>query len=318
MESFDKIKALIEASDTIALLPHVNVDGDAFGSCNAFANFLRKMGKSVDVVLEEETHLLKILDADCLVFDGFEKNYDAVFAIDCAGLDRLGKRAVLYKGKTACIDHHKTDGSFGDINHTESDSAATGEIIYCLMKYIDDSLIDTSIAEFIHMAIVSDSGCFKYSNTSERTHRIAGELLRFDGRFSVINRELFDTVSLKKLKIQSEAVNEMKITDDGKIAFYCLSYDRFCELGLSLGDVDFISNILKNIEGVSVGAFLREKEYGLYKVSLRTDESVDASVVAKAFDGGGHDRAAGFSVSGDLSEITERILDKIYSVREDI
>lgn len=316
MENFDKIKALINDSERIALLPHINADGDATGSCFALASALRKMGKYVDVIFEEFPHLTKILDGEYVVFDGEEKKYDAVFAIDCGDMGRLGRRNVLFKGRTACIDHHKTDGTFGDINHTEPDSSATGEIIYCLIKYIDPKLFDSQIAEYLHMAISADSGCFKYSNTSERTHLIAAELIKIGGNFARINQELFDTVSLKKLKIQSEAVNEMRVFGNGRVALYMLSYERFSELGLSLEDVDYISNLLKNIEGVSAGVFIREREDGVYKVSLRTDESIDASVVAKSFGGGGHDRAAGFSLSGDADEVIKRVSDAV--VKEDL
>ena len=163
------------------------------------------------------------------------------------------------------------------------------------------------------MAISADSGCFKYENTSARTHRIAAELIEIGGDFARINREIFDTVSLKKLKIQGEAVEELRMFSGGRFAMYYLSLERYNELELSLGDVDFVSNVLKNIEGVSVGAFIREKEPGLCKVSLRTDETVDASVIAKKFGGGGHNRAAGFAVSGDRCAVEKAVSDVILS-----
>ncbi len=317
---FDEIRKLIDNAVTVALLPHVNADGDATGSCFALASALRKMGKTVDVIFEEYPRMSEVVCGEYkLAGDGDTEDYDLVFAIDCGDLERLGRRAELFKGKTACIDHHNTDGKFGGVNFTDPTASATGEIIFGFIKYLDESLFDVYIAECLHMAIAADSGCFKYSNTTAKTHLIAASLHEIGGDFAEINREIFDTVSLKKLKIQSEAARDLEMYRDGRVALYYLSLDRFCELELSLGDVDFISNLLKNIEGVSVGAFIREKEPGLCKVSLRTDEMADASVIAKGFGGGGHNRAAGFTLCGEQEEVKKAVVEAILSeLGEDI
>lgn len=313
MDIFESIKATIDASQSIVLIPHINADGDATGSCFALAMFLKRLGKSVDVVFEEFPRLSSIVYHDFIVYDGEKRDYDLSVAVDCGDMGRMGSRAELFCGKTICIDHHKTNGNIGDINYVEPQSSSTGELIFELISHISPELLDRATAEAIYMAISADTGCFKYSNVSERTHKIAARLYEIGGDFSEINRKLFDTVPIRKMRFQADAVNAIEFYCENRVAMYYLSYEEYKERELTLGDVEFISSMLKTVEGVSVGVFIHEREPGEYKVSLRSDDALDSSVVASSFGGGGHSRAAGFSAEGNALELVESIIASIKS-----
>lgn len=311
MDCFEKIKSAFCKAESIVLIPHTNADGDATGSCFALAMFLEKYGKTVDVVFEEFPRLTKIIPYEYKVFDGRIKKYDLAVAVDCADLGRMGERAELFCGSTLCIDHHKTNGSIADINYVEPDSAATGELIFELISHLAPNAFDTRIAEALYMAISADTGCFKYSNVTARTHRIAEKLYEIGGRFAEINRLLYDTVPIKKLKFQSGVIDSTEFFCDDRIALYYLSYSAYKEKQLTLGDVEFVSSMLKTIEGVSVGVFIHEREEGVCKVSLRSDETLDAAAVASALGGGGHSRAAGFTAQESGRELIEKLINLI-------
>lgn len=311
MDCFEKIKSAFDKAENIVLIPHTNADGDATGSCFALAMFLEKFGKKVDVVFEEFPRLTKIIPYDYKVFDGSMKNYDLAVAVDCADLGRMGSRAELFCGSTVCIDHHKTNGSIADINYVEPESAATGELIFELISAVAPNMLDTRIAEALYMAISADTGCFKYSNVTVRTHRIAEKLYEIGGRFAEINRLLYDTVPIKKLKFQASVVNDIEFYCKNRIAVYYLSYKDYTEKQLTLGDVEFVSSMIKTIEGVNIGVFIHEREEGMCKISLRSDESLDAAAVAAVFGGGGHSRAAGFTADGAGKGLIEKVVNSI-------
>ena len=311
MDCFEKIKSAFDKAENIVLIPHTNADGDATGSCFALAKFLEKFGKKVDVVFEEFPRLTKIIPYDYKVFDGSMKNYDLAVAVDCADLGRMGSRAELFCGSTVCIDHHKTNGSIADINYVEPESAATGELIFELISAVAPNMLDTRIAEALYMAISADTGCFKYSNVTVRTHRIAEKLYEIGGRFAEINRLLYDTVPIKKLKFQASVVNDIEFYCKNRIAVYYLSYKDYTEKQLTLGDVEFVSSMIKTIEGVNIGVFIHEREEGMCKISLRSDESLDAAAVAAVFGGGGHSRAAGFTADGAGKGLIEKVVNLI-------
>ncbi len=311
MDCFEKIKSAFDKAENIVLIPHTNADGDATGSCFALAMFLEKFGKKVDVVFEEFPRLTKIIPYDYKVFDGSMKNYDLAVAVDCADLGRMGSRAELFCGSTVCIDHHKTNGSIADINYVEPESAATGELIFELISAVAPNMLDTRIAEALYMAISADTGCFKYSNVTVRTHRIAEKLYEIGGRFAEINRLLYDTVPIKKLKFQASVVNDIEFYCKNRIAVYYLSYKDYTEKQLTLGDVEFVSSMIKTIEGVNIGVFIHEREEGMCKISLRSDESLDAAAVAAVFGGGGHSRAAGFTADGAGKGLIEKVVNLI-------
>ncbi len=311
MDCFEKIKSAFDKAENIVLIPHTNADGDATGSCFALAMFLEKFGKKVDVVFEEFPRLTKIIPYDYKVFDGSMKNYDLAVAVDCADLGRMGSRAELFCGSTVCIDHHKTNGSIADINYVEPESAATGELIFELISAVAPNMLDTRIAEALYMAISADTGCFKYSNVTVRTHRIAEKLYEIGGRFAEINRLLYDTVPIKKLKFQASVVNDIEFYCKNRIAVYYLSYKDYTEKQLTLGDVEFVSSMIKTIEGVNIGVFIHERDEGMCKISLRSDESLDAAAVAAVFGGGGHSRAAGFTADGAGKGLIEKVVNLI-------
>lgn len=311
MDLLNDIKKAFEKAENIVLIPHMNADGDATGSCFALSEFLKKFKKKVSVIFEEYPWLTSVVQCEYDIYNGDNGDYDLAVAVDCADIGRMGQRAALFKGNTICIDHHKTNGSIADINYVEADSAATGELVFEIINYIAPGFMDKKIAECLYMAISADTGCFKYSNVTSRTHKIVSALYKTGGEFAVINRKLFDTVPLKKMKFQSKIADGIEFYADGKIGLYYLSHEMFAAMELTLGDVEFVSGLIKTIEGVGVGVFIHERLPEEYKVSLRSDESADVSEIASVFGGGGHARAAGFMISGCADNVKDNIVNTI-------
>ena len=300
----------LDQASCVVILPHLNADGDAVGSSFALAHALRSCGKAVDVVMEEALlPIYSIIKGEHLVFQGEDKDYDLAIALDCSDLSRLGNRAALFRGDTVCIDHHRTNESIAELNYVEPEAAATGELIYRFLKiFHDGDFLDRYCRECLYTAIATDTGCFRYSNTTSQTLRIAAELLEAGIGRDAINQIMFETVTFRKLRYQSEAVERMELFTEGKIAVTMLPYDRFYELGLSMSDIDGTSNLMLSVEGVQAGIFFHEREKGCYKVSMRSRESVDVSEVAKRFAGGGHIRASGCTMQGAYDTVRDELV----------
>lgn len=307
----------IDRASSIVILPHLNADGDAVGSSFAFAHALRRCGKVVTVVMEEPLlPIYSIIEGEYLVFDGKKKDYDLVIALDCSDLSRLGSRVDLFCGDTVCIDHHRTNESIAGLNYVEPEAAATGEIIYRFLKFFHNGdFLDRYCRECLYTAIATDTGCFRFSNTTPQTLRIAAELLEAGIGRDAINQVMFETVTFRKLRYQSEAVERMELYAEGKIAVTMLPYGRFYELGLSMSDVDGTSNLMLSVEGVQAGVFFHEREKGCYKVSMRSRETVDVAAVAKRFAGGGHIRASGCTVQGIYDTVRDEL---VAAIREQL
>ena len=309
MDIFESIKSTIDTSQSIVLIPHTNADGDATGSCFALAMFLQKLGKSVDVVFEEFPRLSSVVYHDFIVYEGKKRDYDLSVAVDCADKGRMGNRAELFCGKTICIDHHKTNGNIADINYVESQSSSTGELVFELISHINPSLLDKATAEPIYMAISADTGCFKYSNVTAETFEIASALMRVVPRgFSELNKVLFDTSSMRKLRMEAYSVEHTELLYDGRAAFTAVTLEVKKSLEADHDDCDNIINIVRTIEGVEIALVAKEKEPGYFKVSVRSEDGFDAAAFCSRFGGGGHRKAAGCSLRGSVGEVRDALV----------
>ncbi|MBE7042324.1 MAG: bifunctional oligoribonuclease/PAP phosphatase NrnA [Ruminococcaceae bacterium] len=300
----------IKEAEQIALLPHLRADGDALGSCYALAELIKQLKKTPYVILEEEPLMrFDYLEGDFLVFDGKIKEYDLVIAVDCSDLTRLGKREILYRGKTACIDHHLTCEPIGQLSYVDSDAAATAELVYQLA--CEANVMTRKMGTCIYTALSTDSGSFRYSNTTPRTMRIGAALMEMGIDTALINRKLYEQVTMGSLRFQAECVDKMQLFVQNKIAITYLTMNRADELELTSDDTDGGGSIMLSILGVNVGAFFHEREPGKFKVSLRSDEAVDVAFIAKSFGGGGHLRASGYTTAGPLATAISQLVEKI-------
>ncbi len=312
-DALAQIGIRLASAETIAILPHLNADGDALGAALALAIGLTSKGKTVDVLLEEPVpKMLDFLPGLGLVKPGPRPTYDVALNIDNGDLSRLGVREPVYWGASErlSIDHHATNHVTADISHVDTHAAATGEIVFDLLARMEIPT-DKEIAMCLYTAILTDTGGFRFTNTTPRTHRIAADLMAFGIDCGYAAKRVFDTISMIKLQLMKQAMNHLKVYEDGLLAVSFLSRADILAAGGSPGDFEGMVNIGRNLEGVEVSLFIREEEAGNLKGSLRSNNCIDVAKIAETVAGGGHKRAAGFSVDGELEQVLDTMRDRI-------
>lgn len=312
----DAVAQQIAAASTVAILPHQNADGDALGAAVALGLGLTSKGMSVDILLEEPIpKMLSFLPGLWLVKDSPAASYDVALNIDNGDLNRLGVRQPIYWG-AACrlsIDHHATNSVQADVSHVDTTAAATGEIVRDLLSLLDIPLT-RDIATCLYTAILTDTGGFRFTNTTPRTHQIAAELMAFGVDCGDVAKRVFDTVSMAKLKLMKQAMNHMALYENGQLAVSFLRPEDIRDAGGTQDDFEGMVNIGRNLEGVEVSLFIREETPGFLKGSLRSNECVDVSQIAQTVGGGGHMRASGFATEGTLEEVIKTLSERIIEV----
>lgn len=310
-----KIADLIKSSDDIAILPHLAADGDALGSSLAFALAVISLGKRARIILEEDMpSTFEFLPWNGL-FELYEKrdsDYKTVVAVDCGDIGRLGHRKEIFDRAevTVNIDHHNTNTSFALHNYVSTQASATAEIIYELLPMLGVEP-DREIALCLYIAISTDTGGFRYSNTTPSTHMIAAKLLETGIDVADITRRVFETTSFEKVKLTGEAIRSIELLEGGKVAVITLLNSKYKQTGAKDEDSEGIVNIARNIKGVEVAVMLREMENGEIKVNLRSNMYFDVSKIAGLNSGGGHRRAAGYTAKATLQTVKEKLLTDI-------
>ncbi|MDK2932334.1 MAG: bifunctional oligoribonuclease and phosphatase NrnA [Clostridiales bacterium] len=313
--TLNEIAEIIKARSNIAILPHIHPDGDCIGSSFALLLALQMLKKEVTVVLEENIpQVYSFLTGKYVKLSDLPSNtkFDMVICLDSGDEHRLNHRIDLFNSSdvTLNIDHHISNTMYAKYNYVDSASSATGEIVYDIINLLGVT-IDKDIAVNLYVAISTDTGGFKYSNTTSKTHRIIAELLETNINIAEINRRIFDTVSLEKLKLTATAIDWIEFYENNKIAAIALPYDIIQKEGLSDEDSDGLANLPRNIEGVEVGLLFKEKEPGEIKVSFRSNQYVDVSKIAISFGGGGHKRASGCTLHMDMIEAKKQVIESV-------
>lgn len=316
MNKFEHIKRYIEEAKTICLVAHIGPDGDAIGSVGAMYHFLKGIGKEVYMVLPNVPDTFNFLPNIQDKVDSVKlENYDLLICLDTSSTDRLDILPLdLAKAKnTIVIDHHKNNEMQATVKYVDEDSPANCEIIYDLIKYMGQS-ISKNVAEYIYMGIMTDTGSFNYQRTSSKTHKIAGEMIDAGADFVKICKILNDTYSEAKMKLVAHIITNMESCINGKIRIGIVDKSIIDRVGAKDTDAEHLVNYLRSIENTIVAVYFRQLDDGSYKVSIRSEEPIDASELASQFGGGGHKRAAGFSTNDiektkmELIEMLERLL----------
>lgn len=308
-----KIANLIKRSRKVAIVGHVNPDGDCIGSCTALLQAIRKSGRVCNVYLDASVpKYIEYLMYDDYVTDA-NINYDLCIALDCADRSRIADVKGIFENasKTASIDHHITNTGFADVNYIDANASATGEIIYELLTKYFKVKLDKGIATSIYSAISSDTGNFKFANTKARTHIIASKLMEYDIDVAEINRRIFDTHSMAQLTLMGEFASNLESYYDGKVVVGYLTWKMVDKYGLTFEDADYLVSIPRSVEGAEVSVFMKVKSPEEIKVSLRSNGDADVSKVASAFGGGGHVRASGATFNCPYDEALDKVLNEI-------
>ena len=310
-----KLDQLVQSAKTIGISGHIRPDGDCIGSCMGLYLYIKKNYPKIrcDVFLETippEYRFIKDIEDVRSDFQTDIESYDIFFVLDCSK-DRTGDAEKYFDtaAKTVNIDHHVSNKGSGDENYIVPTASSACELIY---DVIDPDKIDIEIAKSLYMGMVTDTGVFKYNNTSPKTMRTAAELISYGFDFG----SLIDHVFYEKTYIQNQilgrALLESIMLMDGRCIVSVVSKQTMEFYGVSSNDLDGIVNQLLLTIGVDCAIFMYELAPLEYKVSLRSNGAVNVAEVAEMFSGGGHVRAAGCTVSGTSHDVINNITKYIH------
>lgn len=305
--SLNEMGEKLRSADSILIFPHVNPDGDAIGSCVALCRAMRREGKQAWVLLDDEVPAyLKFLDTEyCTADKDCIMEPDVCICVDCSEKKRFPERAQRFdSGRVKlCIDHHITSGSFGDYYYIDGDEAATAQIIYKLFTAMGID-VDKTLAESLYVGICTDTGSFQHSNTTAETHAIVSKLFEAGIDHTGITVNLYHNVSYKRLKLEMDVLDRMELVADGKAAVSYVTEEMLKARDASLDDSEGVVDLLRNIEGVELAAFLKEKGDDV-KVSMRAKSYGNVDDIAVKFGGGGHAKAAGCTLHMPVEEAVD-------------
>ena len=307
--TLEQCAELLRDADRILILSHQYPDGDTLGSASGLCRALQKMGKRARCECADE-----IGPRYRYLYSGVEPDqFDPAFimSVDVADSKLLGRLESAYAGTIRlAIDHHGSHVPFAEYEYVDSTAAAACEIIPALLGLLGVE-IDSQIANSLYTGITTDTGCFRYPNATPATYRTAADLMEKGADAAEINRVMFDTKSRARLEMERLAMDTMEFFEDGRVAMMEISCAMVEKTGALDSDLDGLSAIPRQIEGVLVGVTFRQRSDGGYKVSLRTQPPIDAAAICSHFGGGGHRGAAGCSFTVPLSEAKQQMLEVI-------
>lgn len=310
-----ELKKLIEAANTIYLTSHISPDADSIGSLLGLYITLKSSYKSKNIkaVLKdkvpEKFNFLKIEDIKQL--ESYDKG-DLLILLDCADKGRIGITGLENVDNIVNIDHHISNPDYGDLNIVEVEASSTSEIIFEILDYMDLLKdIDIDVYRAIYTGISADTGSFKYSNTTSKTHSIISKILEEDIDMNQINVSLYQNKSLEDIEVLKKILESISFQENNRIASIVFMEKDYENIE-NKDSMDGIVEFARDIEGVEASFFLKEE--GVFvKGSLRSKNHIDVSEVAKEFGGGGHAKASGFKIEGNIEDIKEKIIKNIKS-----
>ena len=301
----DAARFLLE-HDHFAILSHHRPDGDTVGSSAALCRGLRQLGKTAHVLVNKE-----VTPRFAWLHEGLTKPWveegDTIVSVDVASPEMLPADFRPLLGKIALrIDHHSSATSFTEQELVDGDSASCAEVVWDVLELMGVKA-DRALAEAVYVGVSTDTGCFRFSNTTAHTFSVAALCTRAGARIYELNQELFETNTLERLKMQAWIVEHLELLRGGEMAICAIPRAVEEEIGVNEDDMDNISNFPRTVAGVRMAATLRETEDGETKLSVRAVPGCDATVVAVRFGGGGHKGAAGASMKLSLHEAVKAV-----------
>lgn len=309
--------AFIQGYSSYLVVAHENPDGDAISSCAAMSWLLEQYGKQVTII--NQSDLPKRLDYlyrydDIIQYkDELDLNFEAVIALDCADASRMGEVLVHIQNRKAPllnIDHHPTNNGFGTLNIIRAEAAATVEIIYDLIK-LTPFTPNLACAKALYSGLLTDTGGFRYSNTSPAVMSMASELLALGVSAYELADHLLEKMTMGRLKLLQTALARITFNEAQTIGWVTILEEDLANCGAVSEDIEGIVNYILNVEGVEVGILFKQSENGVIKASIRSAGKVNVSQIAQSFGGGGHVRAAGCRLSSDLDESVKSLVEAV-------
>jgi bifunctional oligoribonuclease and PAP phosphatase NrnA len=312
-----QVVGLIESKRRFAITSHIRPDGDSLGSSLGLFWLLRALDKEVEVIMRDDVpHAYAKLPGTELVrvTPRVDRPYDAVFVIECSDITRPGL-VDLEKQLVVNIDHHSTTALFGDINWIDSTASAVGEMIYNLCKALGVR-VTREIAECVYTALITDTGSFHYSNTSERTFKVASELVRAGVKPAKVSQAVFGNYPWSKIELMSGVLQTVRRDPSGRIAWLVQTQAAQERAGATDEDGDGFVNYPMSCGEVEACAFFKETAPCVYRVSLRSKCDVNVARIAERFGGGGHRNAAGCTFKGTWEEAEREVVGQLVDAVE--
>ncbi len=306
MTDLISVANLLKSHDNFEILTHHYPDGDTLGSAYALCLMLQSIGKNARVILSGTVAQKYAFLKRGVKDQNFDREY--VVSVDVAAAELLGENKQEYESIIdLSIDHHGTNSISAKVSYVEENSAAASEIIYELSKVMDITLTK-EMAACIYTGISTDTGCFRYSNTTPRTHLIAAELMEKTSDWFDINTEMFEIKTREKLRLERMVYHTLEYSCYGKCALIYTTLEMQHRAGITDDEMEGLASIPRQIEGVLLGITMREKENGVFKVSVRSNKGVNAAEFCAQFGGGGHIAAAGCTMEGTLDEVKAKLI----------
>ncbi|MDR1467582.1 MAG: bifunctional oligoribonuclease/PAP phosphatase NrnA [Oscillospiraceae bacterium] len=315
---------ILSCKDNFIIIPHSNPDGDAIGSSLAIFNLLKKMSKKCRILCNDpfpknfeflSKNSVKKLDDD--IFE-LASSYDSnlhisknefILSVDVADRDLLGKSLKKLVNIDMSIDHHHSCKIFSTYSFVDESASATTEIIYEVVKSL--KLLDLEIAKCIYTGILTDTGGFRHPNVTPKTHEIVAQLLKIGVNNSFISKNIFDSKTKEQMKLNYFVLGSLEFFFDQKCAMIVITKKMMLESNTNKEDAHCFSCIPRQIKSVLVGISIREEDENFYKISLRTENPINAANLCEKFGGGGHINAAGCAISGTLEDVKKKVLNEV-------
>lgn len=312
-KTLEEVKRALKNAKTALVVSHIDPDGDSIGSMLVLGLLLEKLGLSTMLYCEDDVPKIYrfLYGADEVRKTlTLSKHFDIAFAADASDLNRLGSNLNLRDAAKVIvnIDHHPDNVLFGDINYV-SKKSSTAELIYNLCKFLKVK-IDKRMAECLYVALITDTGNFRYENTSGETFVMAADLLHAGVNTHELTTRIYDTKTIASLRIVSAALMNLEISPDRKAAWAVVTEEMMQKAGARGEDLIGLVDQIRSIEGIEVAVLFRE-ERGKVKINFRSKEKINVSEIAENFGGGGHTRAAGAVVAGGVETVKQKVIAEV-------
>ncbi len=296
---------------SVALLPHISADWDALGSCMAIRALLRDKGIKADIIMSDPLSAhLGFMETDVLIYNSEENyNYETVCGVDASNLERLGDRQALFDASAdkVWIDHHLADEVYAPVSRVEPTLGATAEVIYAMMKE-ENIPLTKKAAEYLYLALASDTGSFRYQNTTVLSAELLGAIIACNVDLAALSNELYFNSTYSLVKLRGEAICTIELFCDGKVGIAYITKDMMERTGATRNEAGALSDVPRSIGTVLVSAVIKEEDDNMCKISFRSKGEYNVEKIASVFGGGGHEKAAGATVSGSVDEVKNIIL----------
>jgi phosphoesterase RecJ-like protein len=307
---FAALKKALKNAKTACIAIHIDPDGDAIGTALALAMLLEK--KKISTFIYSQDGVPKIYrflpGAEKIKNESpREKVFDLAFILDSSARCRAGNKIALSKLAPVLIniDHHPDNSCFANINYVERLSSVA-ELVYLLARGLKWK-IDKRVAECLYVAMITDTGNFRYENTSRSTFLMAADLLRIGVSTHAITTRIYDTKSIPSIKIFALAMGHLQFSEDKKIAWTAVSEEMMERTGAKGEDLIGLVDCIRSVDGVEVAILFREDKERI-KINFRSKYRVNVSDIARRLGGGGHVKAAGVIIDGSLDEVKDRVI----------